>query len=240
MDFLFDPTSSRCMTVKDAMDIVVFYEKYDFHKGVELCDDVLSEVFWSDSSCNLDEMVNVAALGQDLNLSETIDSAKVWMRSWIGDRESLSFQFTVEHIRRLVPLMAASEEITESLKAMLGKSINIENSTFPAFFVSQFQLIAARNTVNAIVSVIVVTDCEAAGKYEANGDRSIDGSPYYCTTEESSTRVGDTYAYKITKAEGKNWKICKRVVDPSSESILCTCRNILYKCKDSRYAVLPP
>lgn len=244
MNFLTNPSASRHMKVQDAIELVRLYDKYDFRSGVDLCDDVLADLIDDvdespDASDNTDEKIEVIALGIELGLSYTLERGKCWFRTCIGDIPALKMQFTVEHIQKLQPMIVGDSDISNDLQDMLGQEVDVENSMFPAFFVSQFQLIAARNTVSKLVNVIEVSECEAAGTFDNTGDGTIDSSLTYNHRDRKYGRVGEIDGYEIAKQEGKSWKIYKRVVEPG-QGIYTLRTEALYECKGSRYATLPP
>lgn len=240
MNYVTLPVWSRALTFRHALRLVVLYDKYDFHTGVELCDDKLEDIFFGsdDKEISIDQKVNTVILGESIvGLEETRDSAVRWVNHLIGDVRAVKMDLTVDHVKSLVPILVKHDVLCEAVKELIGvEAKDITCPLFPALFVSQFQLIAARNTAHNIVNLVQVTNCDEAGIYKASGSGVIDDS---C----SFRYFGDQRGWlEIRKREGENWELIKWVPVPSApgDSILTVDGMTLYICEGSRFAVLPP
>jgi hypothetical protein len=83
MTFLTSPSAIRSMSMKDAMELIVPYDEYDFSTGIELCDAVLSAHIRNTKKRDagrykesydlqkLDDLVDIIVLGNEKNMGKT-------------------------------------------------------------------------------------------------------------------------------------------------------------------------
>lgn len=88
--FLTDPVATRNMSKEDAMELVFLYDKYDFHTGIKLCDEVLSSMFYKNEQefkerMNnlelLDRCVQVIVLSYEKSLKKTLANGMIWLET---------------------------------------------------------------------------------------------------------------------------------------------------------------
>jgi hypothetical protein len=242
--FLTDPVAARDMNKKDAIELIILYDKYDFTQGIGLCDKVLSSIFYKDSEefkehMNdldlLDRCIDVVVLSHEKNLKETMKNAKYWLCDILVDGyESELVILTVDHVRKLVPVIDSYKDDTEqytlqsAIEERLGKkSIDVLSPMFPDFFVAQIQLIAARVTTLKLVNEITIENSwgNIPGDYipEMDGDFGIDGT---CIYYKKCTAPARGFVW-LKKNQVGDWTI--------SENL-----HPLFICKGSRCATLPP
>lgn len=109
--FLTNVKAAWDMSKKDAIELIILYDKYDFTQGIELCDRVLSSIFYKDSEefkehrndlDLLDRCIDVLVLSHKKNLKETMKYANDWLYSILFDGYDSELLFlTVDHVRKL-------------------------------------------------------------------------------------------------------------------------------------------
>lgn len=242
--FLTDPVAVRDMNKKDAIELIIPYDKYDFTQGIRLCDKVLSSIFYEDSEefkkqINdldlLDRCIDVVVLSHEKNLIETMENAKYWLYDIFSDGyDSELVILTVDHVRKLVPVIDSYKDDPEqytlqsAIEERLGKKgIDVLSPMFPDFFVAQNQLFAARITTLKLVNEITIENSWGSipGDYspEISRDFGIDGTCIY-------------YKKCIAPARGFVWLKKNQVGDWTISENL----RLLFICKGSRCATLPP
>mmetsp|Transcript_2387 Transcript_2387/g.2759 ORF Transcript_2387/g.2759 Transcript_2387/m.2759 type:complete len:397 (+) Transcript_2387:149-1339(+) len=250
--FVTDPVSALDMTIDDAMELIILYDKYDFHTGLKLCDKVLSSIFYKNEQefkshvMNnlelLDRCVHVVVLSHEKNLKTTLVNGMAWLHKifyWNYYAECVIL--TVDYIRQLVPVIAFYsddenyENVQDAIKKRLSdESIDILNPMFPDFFVSQIQLIVAQNTTLKLVNEIDISDCaQVVGTYYAfdddDGDNNIgDTCMYYKDNMDTLDR------FLLKKNDVGDW-IIQHLPDRDVPE-----GDILFISKHSRCKSLPP
>jgi hypothetical protein len=113
--FLIDPVAARDMSKEDAIEVIIPYDKYDFSTGINLCDEVLSSIFYEDweafkNQMNdldlLDRCYDVVVLSHEKNLKKTLENAKCWLYEILSKGYDPKIMIlTVDHIRKLGPVI---------------------------------------------------------------------------------------------------------------------------------------
>ncbi|OEU10399.1 hypothetical protein FRACYDRAFT_247470 [Fragilariopsis cylindrus CCMP1102] len=249
MKFLTDQKAAWDMNKKDAIELIILYDKYDFTQGIEVCDRVLSSIFYKDSlefkerinDLDLfDRCIDVVVLSHEKNLTETMENARYWLYDFLCDGYDPELVIlTVDHVRKLVPVIDFYKEDREGFSLLFAieerlskKGIDVLNPMFPDFFVSQIQLIAARNTALKLVNEITIGNCggNVSGDYNprTNYDYGIDGTCIYY--KGIAPDWGDVW---LKKNEVGDWTI--------SEDLRLRGGVVpVFICKGSRSATLPP
>jgi hypothetical protein len=109
--FLTNVKAAWDMSKKDAIELIIPYDKYDFTQGIELCDRVLSSIFYKDSEefkkhrndlDLLDRCIDVVVLSHEKNLKKTMKYANDWLYNILFDGYDSELLFlTVDHVRKL-------------------------------------------------------------------------------------------------------------------------------------------
>lgn len=119
LEILQDPLTAMDMTATDALQIVDFYHRYEFAKGVKLCDRVLHDNARRDSknldtSDKLDRLVDICLVADKLDLKVTRPAIFECLHGIART------QFRREHIARLQPFIL-SEELNRLHTFLYGK-----------------------------------------------------------------------------------------------------------------------
>ena len=184
----------------------------------------------------LDRCVHVVVLSYEKNLKQTLINGMRWLHQllhWTYPTEYMIL--TVDHIRQLVPAISCYSDdendinVEAAIKGRLSdESIDILNPMFPAYFVSQIQLIVARRATSKLVHRIQISNCaRVAGVYEAENDDSndeIDGTCIYVNLNDGNI---NSYVF-LKKNEIGDWVLKSRN------------ETILFICNGSRCEALPP
>ena len=135
IEFLTNQKAAWDMSKKDAIELIILYDKYDFTQGIGLCDRVLSSIFYDDSERFkkhrndldlLDRCIDVVVLSHEKNLKETMKNAKYWLCDILVDGyESELVILTVDHVRKLVPVIDSYKDDPElyTLQSALSKNV---------------------------------------------------------------------------------------------------------------------
>ena len=234
INFVTDPVAAMDMTTEDAMELVILYDKYDFHTGLQLCDKILSSIFYKDeeefkSQMHdlelLDRCVQVIVLSHEKNLTKTLEHGLKWLRDLFNDYIPECVILTVEHIRKLVPVIAHHKDdpdISNVYISMMGRlsnyGLDILSPMFPEFFVQSIQLYVAQYTTFKFVNQIVISNpVEVAGTYKANTEFANGDCTY----------AGDDC--DLIKNEIGDWSIVKNIDN-----------TVLFICTGSRCETVPP
>ena len=237
--FVTDSVAARGMTKEDAIELVILYDKYDFHTGLKLCDTILCSMFYHNEEAFkthmhdmelLDRCVQVVVLSHEKNLKETLENGLIWLQQlFYEDYEPECVILTVDHIRKLVPVIAYHKDdpdmcnVQEAIESRLSRNdLDILSPMFPDFFVTSIQLIVARNTTLKLVNQIKITNCDqVAGIYNADISENfnIDVTCTYCRED---------YVYYLKKNKIGDW-----IIERGNG-------HGLFICKGSRCETLPP
>ncbi|OEU23380.1 hypothetical protein FRACYDRAFT_233552 [Fragilariopsis cylindrus CCMP1102] len=109
--FLTNVKAAWDMSKKDAIELIILYDKYDFTQGIELCDRVLSSIFYKDSEefkkhrndlDLLDRCIDVVVLSHEKNLKETMKYVNDWLYNILFDGYDSELLFlTIDHMNEV-------------------------------------------------------------------------------------------------------------------------------------------
>lgn len=245
--FLTDPVATRNMSKEDAMELVFLYDKYDFHTGIKLCDEVLSSMFYKNEQefkerMNnlelLDRCVQVIVLSYEKSLKKTLANGMIWLETFFYDYEPECLILTADHIRKLMPIIACCNDDDDDANAFKVqkaienrfqldlRKIDFTSPMFPEFFIAKIQLTVARNTTLKLVNQIEISNCAqvVAGIYKAGIEEDTNHCMYYKV-------VGENHRIMLKKNEVGDWSIGNDNGYHDEE---------LFMCKGSRCETLPP
>jgi hypothetical protein len=166
------------MTVEDTMEVALEYDKYDFPKGCQLCDQVLKEYFQDKKKilANLDYFVDAVLLADAANLNEAKKVGVEWLQETFCSTDSQTRRtiFTETHIRKLVPLIIKEEGLFRIVTAsseflassdMESAKEDLRSRLFPRVLVMEYALRETRNALlNEFTHIMLSgTGCKADG-----------------------------------------------------------------------------
>ena len=242
MKYLLHPAEIRKMTHKDAANIAVAYDKYEFEAGRECCDLILFEVF-QDAEVNkrpadLDYLIDTFLLSDAANLSKTRAKATCYFSATlhsIGEQYG-SLMFTTDQMKKLTPLIEKHHLLSGW---PLWSADRVQRPTFAKEFVEQSNMawyktelrnaipmlaIKGRNTTTfpTFVRSAIRTDC-----FPGETNIMWRGEEYLVSIE------------RLPNADGDNgdWAVC---ADPRYFSDGGDYRRILWKCPYSATRDLVP
>lgn len=228
--FLDDPSAVLSMTAQNAMKIVEFYDKYEFVAGLELCDLVLKKYVDKENARarpeDLDFLVDVIVAADKFQLKETKDSGHSYLftRFLVSQPNHYGAEmFSVEHIRRLQPLLMSGEFI---LPITVSKE-EIASTLFPKYFCEKVSHAFTRKVLKAVV--VCGSSTSANGKYVRKDGRRFEGEARPTSWDG---RLAQCYLDRTSLADGDWGVVCKYL--PGRNEIL------LYKCPNSQNLECPP
>jgi len=152
---LEDPSKARRASVKDAMQTVMLYDKYQFPKGKKLCSDIFVDYFEQLDMIerpDLETLVEVILLAEEANLEDCVRMAVATLEEKLLSPE-LRILFTENQITKLLPLIGREERLLSAVNA------TAEDLRFPAFarfLIQSFQLWQSRQNVQEAYSGVAL------------------------------------------------------------------------------------
>ncbi|CAB9522110.1 expressed unknown protein [Seminavis robusta] len=153
LKILLDPVASRSLKAKDAIQLIKFYDQYEFAGGVQLCDDVFANYFqqklaaYRDSLSSPEEtdfFVEALVLVFQFKLRKAMNDG----RKCIQGRMELNlsrhgrFMFTTEHIEKLQPAIRKGlfgSTWSMDFNGLFPEGLSLEDlssSLFPKYYVT--------------------------------------------------------------------------------------------------------
>ena len=236
--FLQDPLAVRTMTPTDAMELVPFYDQYQFPGGLLLCDEILSDYIGEQAAVmttkppdDLDVLVQISTLAYKYNLVKSRPRSISYLNiRFQSDRSSVfgPTMFSENHMRLLQPMF---QEGLLLLPDGFTKE-DLESSLFPKYFVKCMACDYATKMTQYITLQGTGTH---DGKFRQEGENR-----YIAPFREEVVQLrngGLVNAYLIiAKSElcGNDWAIlCSRVLGGQIP-------HVLWKCPYSKNLTLPP
>lgn len=160
MHFLDSPVAARDMSAKDARDLALFYDKYEFLEGRKLCDAILVDYFKTsivikEMKFKLDvdfviDLVNVAHRAS-LNAAFAEGIKYIWKKLVSSTVPYGRMMFEEKHLVILVPLLKYSLDNKKNLglrtdslwrvseDRLISPEVGLDNTDFPKQFISECQ-----------------------------------------------------------------------------------------------------
>ncbi|KAL9189363.1 hypothetical protein ACHAXT_009038 [Thalassiosira profunda] len=192
LTFLDDPIAIRNMTPKDALEVVPFYDKYEFVEGRRLCNQVVADYLRPSNigalekkfAVDFDLVVDLVAVAHSANMEDSfkLGVPYIWNMMFVGgDATYGRISFSVEHLTKLAPALKYSLDNNERLGLGLSDRVTnfaangaagvpaVDDQTFPEKFVAKSKRWEEEHFVDRCVSHIELagTACKANGKYWA-------------------------------------------------------------------------
>ncbi|CAB9523851.1 expressed unknown protein [Seminavis robusta] len=229
---LQDPLVSRSITAQEALKLVEFYDKYEFRKGLLLCDEILAEYLEQESAklpFDLDVIVEAAAQAHAYNLTKTNAKGIQFLQQRFARDRSIrspdhlgSGIFSEQHIRMLQPMFL--EGILEAPEGTTREEM--ESPLFPKYFVKCKAAEFASRQIRTVK--LMGSDCGADGLYY------LDDGSY--VTESTGVWLYDNEEHAVNFWITKNvtWQIfCAK--EATNDGMLC-----LWMCPHSQNLDFPP
>lgn len=237
LQFVEDPLSIRLMKPSDALELVPFYDQYEFSGGLVLCDEIMSDLFGQQPPMSsrkppqdLDLLVQASALVHQYNLNKSRPSCISYLNSRFHSDGYLPFgatMFSEAHMRLLQPLFQEG-----LLRLPPGfDTEDLASSMFPKYFVKCMACdFATKRTQNLMLQGTGTHD----GKFRKEGDSFI--APFRQELVELRGGVVIDAYLKIHRSDlcSGDWAItCKRVEgDPTPR--------VMWQSPYSKNLTLPP
>ncbi len=148
--YIDDPLAARKMEARDVLEVAVFYDKYEFTDGLQLCEEVLTEYFNSLAdtekkfTLDLDLVVDLAVVSPEANLDKASKIVIDYLWSSMQNKTCCLYgrtMFSEEHVKKLLPVLKYSRDsLGYDASQFMGNSyddteINLDDQTFPKDFV---------------------------------------------------------------------------------------------------------
>jgi hypothetical protein len=248
MKFLEAPMV-RLMTAEDAMEVALEYDKYDFPKGCQVCDQVLRDYFQDENSIlsNLTCFVNAVLLADAANLNEAKKVGVQWLCEtfYSCDSQTGRIIFTENHIRELVPLIIKEDRlfkiVRSSLKGILSRKEDLRSPLFPrALVMTHARFESSRMLGNEFTNIMLSgTGCKADGICARDyfGD-------YHCNRRGLWAGVQVMFRVELLRNKAGGWAIIGETLpeidedgDENDENVVS---KTLWRCPNSHNLPLPP
>eukprot|EP00985_Skeletonema_marinoi_P022058 scaffold13839_cov131-Skeletonema_marinoi.AAC.3 len=116
MLFLDSPIAARQMKVRDASELAVFYDKYEFEEGRKLCEVVIIEYMKrtnrmeEKNTLDLDFIIELVDVSHMANMEEAfkVGMEYIWKKLRSADIRYGRLMFTEENLKKLSPLLKYS------------------------------------------------------------------------------------------------------------------------------------
>jgi len=243
MKFIDNPLASRTMKAKDVVKVATYYDKYEFTGWTELCDHVLEEYFTlSALTPNIDFIVDAVVVAKDANLHKSFVAGMPLIRDLLSSTDVPLGRtaFTVEHMRKLAPLM--NEAADEA--RFLGGRYDVKSDAFPDKFVGDCSEYFAHQTLVSFISCIKLSgsNCDgesADGNFKKGNDYSFwlkEGVPFGAPQQRRKVLYFDGQGQEVSirrRSKEEGWTIILKKASTDVETVV-------YRVPHSGNLPLPP
>ena len=247
LKYLEAPAEARLMTIQDAMEAAPWYDKYDFRKGCQLCDQVLKEYFRDKNKIlsNLNCFVDAVLLADAANLNEAKKVGVAWLHQTFNSTDSHTgaIIFTENHISKLVPLIIKEDNLFRVVKAFYGNGTikskeDLWSPLFPRALVMAYREWETHRILTKEISHIMLsgTGCKADGIYTRE-------SSIYFIIYESRRRgrwAGVQVDFTVIQLRDGWAIICETLPEYREEGDGNYVKKVLWHCPNSQNIPLPP
>jgi len=179
LNYLGNPLEVLTMTPTRAVELVEFYDKYEFPEGIALCDQILSNYFNPhrgyeplDDDLGLDFCIDAAVVSEMLNLPKSkapaVDSLGGMLYGPYGDDCETDTMYCLDQVKKMHPLFKKGhlrghvEDLTEE---------EIQSPLFPKFFLERLSYRSSQWTLRHVW--LSGTGTAADGEYDVEVSRSF-------------------------------------------------------------------
>lgn len=238
LQYLEDPLAVRSMTPADALELIPFYDQYQFPGGLLLCDAILSNYVGEQEPTNvamklpddLDLLVQVFSIAHKYSLPKSSEKSVSHLNIRFQDDRSCPFGpsiFSEEHMTMIQPMF--QEGLLQVPHGFTNQDLNC--SLFPKYFVKCTALKYATKLSQYITLQGTGTH---DGKFRKDVDRYI--APFREETVEVRNGGILNGYFRIAKSD-----LCD-----NDWAILCSpvgggpVQHVMWKCPYSKNLTLPP
>ena len=180
--FLDNPIAARCMNAKDAVEVAVFYDKYEFVDGRELCSLIMMDYMRDRSihkmekryTLDIDLIIDLVIVAHKANMDDIFKQGMKYILNKMNSTEIPygSLMFTESQLEKLRPVLKYAKECRYEgcsppplVRALLDSSI--EQSNFPKSFIQGSQQSNERDLLSNCISHIELSGAGCAdGSYK--------------------------------------------------------------------------
>lgn len=219
---LEDPIESRQMNVDDALQVFPFYDKYQFMKGIKLCDHVFHEFVLDFNgkdipAASLDTVIDVSVMADRVNTGKAKQVCLqhlqgVVSRSWLSE----------EQINKLIPLITKEQILLDAIGMTKEE---VQSPLLHRFWQTRHQLRDLSETLNTLVLT--------GGRFCDIHCRKQTGNSYISDSENVSSHFLREYVrISVERGEAENWCVC--FVQRNGA------KNAVWICPHSKHLDVPP
>jgi len=234
MKFLDSLVAARQMKARDALEVAIFYDKYEFVEGRRLCDQVMMEYFHVNSmaikekkyTIDLELIIGLVEVAHKANLEGAFKAGMtyIWKNMKCYEKPYGRMMFAEDHLKKLAPHLKYSSDNRERLGMSYicchvdlitwdsGPESEVDHPDFPKEFVKQCKIWDECNLLRNCISHIEVTgsSCYADGNY-----RFAYWDEYEPIDETPRTWGGESVTFRIQYDRWENdnfegWAILRR------------------------------
>jgi len=153
---LEDPSQIRRTTLHEVLQVLPFYDKYQFPKGKQLCSDVITEFLEAlPKKADLDSLVDVVTLADEASLSSATNVGVQALKVRLETPE-LRIMFVESQIIKLVPLIKKEELLLDAVDASPEE---ILSPLFPRYLIQSFRYAETQRLLhNCVPSIELACD----------------------------------------------------------------------------------
>ncbi|KAL7450942.1 hypothetical protein ACHAWC_002793 [Mediolabrus comicus] len=187
MHFLDSPVAARDMSAKDARDLAVLYDKYEFLEGRKLCDAILVDYFKNIGmkekklKLDLDLTIDLVNVSHQANLKAAFQEgiAYIWKKLLSTSVPYGKMMFEERHLVILVPLLKYFHDNKKNMgikyntwewsedRLLTSPKVGLENTDFPKNFISKCQNMEQWHLLKRCIRYIELSGshCKADGSF---------------------------------------------------------------------------
>jgi len=241
ISLLEDPLAVLDMTVEDAVGVLPLYDKYQFHRGKDLCGRVLSK-FISDmnDTADLDQLIDVLLVADSSEHLEHTREIGVEALQKRLQMPNLRIMFTVSQIERLVPLLQKEERLLEAIGLT---ETQVGSPLFAEYLVLRFGQSRMREDLNEAIKCLKVYISGGPGKIDGvRLERSNNDPNLFQSHQYSEARwAGPNSAAKLAIQRNGSGEVMFQGIKIGDWIIVWRNHNtVLFTCPQSFNVEVPP
>ena len=263
MKLIEDPLALRALSSNEAMELVIHYDKYDIPSGIKICDETISSIYKEQNDHTVDQRVEALTLCDHIYLRKTYHWGRLWIYNVFHNfatapGEYFCFPLTKDHFKELIPVILKDSELPTIESLGLGVEPfdahqHIEGGRENVTFLLQTQILSFASDCytgsrSDVASIFDMTNPLFTDIFYA----SIELRCAAFFARKGASNLVITFDEQNHPAMGTYKLIHDTYFHTSYNTVtLCKCREtrewqlvhegrVLYRCKNSQFAPVPP
>ena len=261
-----EPGGSREMVIENLMEVLEYYNKYEFQSGVKMCDAIIDQYFedlkhrhYPSNDHSIDQAVQIALLAHRFNLPQSKENAENVVSYLLTNSHNY---LSASQIRSVLPLVIECRQTLEHLvnvsdgpsvmkRSMEELALIVEEQSFATKFKTRSWQITELGEAVDSLTVEHIDVCNA-GFEKANGKYTRRNSRYshnagaamkYVYEKNIETLGGETSSIIVILATdpfGTAWQIVELTPDDRGLTVAGVQVDVYYKWKSDTFTTLIP